>query len=252
MTEPLSSNGVLFVATGDRYVRSASRCAYSIKKHSPDLAIHLFTDKTNADHLFAQEENIFSSIAVIENPNRRSKVEYMSQSPFERTLFLDSDTDIVVDIREMFTLLDRFDIALAHAPKRNENKSKVFWKQPLPESFPQFNSGVILYRKNSATQAFFQSWLQAYQQAGFKIDQITLRECLWASDLHIATLPPEYNLRFTKYKYLWSHLEARPKIYHLSKFHNSFWQKLISPYYRLYKLARYYAANIKRSVGGRR
>lgn len=251
MTEPLPSNGVLFVASGDKYVRSASRCARSIKQHSPDLAIHLFTDKANADNLREQGGYPFSSIAEIDNPHRRSKVEYMANSPFERTLFLDSDTDVVVDIREMFSLLDRFDIALAHAPKRNENKSKVYWKQPLPSSFPQFNSGVLLYRKNPLTQAFFQNWLQSYQQAGFKIDQITLRECLWVSDLRIATLPPEYNLRYIKYKYLWSQLEARPKIYHMSKFHISFWQRLLSPFYQVYKLARYYAANFKRSIGGK-
>lgn len=250
MTEQPASIGVLFVATGDKYVRSATRCARSIQKLSPNLAIHLFTDSSSDIKLRSENgKSPFSSIDLVENPHRRSKVEYMARTPFEKTLFLDSDTDVVVDIREMFSLLDRFDIALAHAPKRNENKNQVFWQQPLPASFPQYNSGVVLYRMNPTIQALLADWQKAYLQAGFKLDQISLRECLWKSDARIATLPPEYNLRFIKYKYIWNQLEARPKIYHLSRFHNTFLQNVFSPFYRIYKLARYNAAKIKRYVG---
>lgn len=239
------NKGVLFVATGDKYVRSATRCARSIKKHSPDLPIHLFTDELNAARLEGSNDHPFSAIAVIPNPNRRSKVEYMSKTPFERTLFLDSDTDVVTDIREMFDLLDRFDIALAHAPKRNEHKNQVFWKVRLPSSFPQFNSGVVLYQKNDKVLQLLAKWQEDYINAGFKIDQITLREALWQSDVLLATLPPEYNVRYGKYKYVWNELEARPKIYHMPKYHNSFLMRLRSPFYRLYKIGRYYGSKIK-------
>ena len=48
---------------------------------------------------------------------------------------------------------------------------------------------------------------------------------LWKSDLRIATLPPEYNVRFIKYKYIWKKTEAIPKIFHLRRYHDGpFWR----------------------------
>lgn len=244
-TEP--SRGVMFVATGEKYARSATRCAWSVKKHNPGLGIHLFTDEEFATRLQTSgEKNPFSSFEAIKDPHRRSKVDYISRSPFEQTLYLDSDTEVLTDIREMFGLLERFDIAMAHAMKRNVFKNQVNWKRALPAAYPQYNSGVILYRMSPSVSAFFEAWQKAYIEAGFKIDQISLREVLWDSELSIATLPPEYNLRYMKYKYIWSELEAQPKILHLPRYHRTPKQWLISPFYRLWKSAKYYGAKIKK------
>ncbi len=216
--------GVLYVASGKKYILAAMRSAQSVRQHCPPLPIHLFADYQNYDFKFDSTPEPFSSLVQIDQPHRRSKVEYLAQTPFERTLYLDSDTRLNTDILSMFALLERFDIALAHAHWRNHPITARQWTTALPDAFPQFNSGVILYRRNPATLQLLTDWQAAFESAQFAQDQITLRELLWQSDVRIATLPPEYNVRFIKYHYLWSKAEAHTKIFHLQKYHDGpFW-----------------------------
>lgn len=210
--DTLGKDGVIFVATGD-YALAAVEAAASIRKHSPGLGIQLFTNQRKV------ATANFDRIVPIENPHVRSKVDYLTLTPFERTLYLDTDIRIVEDIREMFALLDRFDIAAAHAQARNQPSTNELWRCPIPEAFPQLNGGVILYRNSPPVLRLLREWSVAYQEAGFKKDQVTLRELLWLSDLRIATLPPEYNLRSKKYLKVWEPKEARPKILHYARFH---------------------------------
>ena len=205
-------NGVLFVATGD-YALAAHHAAASIREHSPNLGIQIFTDCKDlpAEH--------FDHIGTIPDPHRRSKVDFISQSCFERTLYLDSDIRIVEDISEMFMLLDRFDIAVAHAHMRNHSPTTQLWRCEIPESFPQMNAGVILFNNSPGVMKLLADWRVAYKEAGFAKDQVSLRELLWLSDLRIATLPPEYNIRYEKYLEVWAEKEARPRILHYARFH---------------------------------
>ena len=74
-----------------------------------------------------------------------------------------------------------------------------------------------------------ESWRDAYYANldRFQMDQRTLRELLWLSDLRMAVLPPEYNVRYIKYHYLWSKQEATSKILHLQKFHITRAEKIL-------------------------
>ena len=205
-------DGVIFVATGE-YARAAVKAAESVRKFCPTLGLQLFTDHSDVP------PGVFDRVSPIENPHMRSKVDFMPHTIFERTLYLDTDIRIVEDIREMFSLLDRFDIAIAHAHARNQPSTNDQWKCRIPEAFPQMNSGVILYKKSPPVMKLLTDWGTCYREAGFKKDQVTLRELLWSSDLRIATLPPEYNIRSNKYLKVWEAKEARPKILHYARFH---------------------------------
>lgn len=220
----LSKQGVLYIATGKKYIEAAIKSAYSVRRHSPNLPIHLFANWQSSNIKLKELPFPFSSISEIENPHRRSKIDYLPQTPFEQTLYLDSDTKLNADISPMFNLLERFEIALSHAHRRENEFTNKFWKTKIPEVYPQFNSGVILYHKNKDTLALFKAWKNAFIAAGFPQDQITLRETLWLSNIRIATLAPEYNVRFLKYHFLWSSTEAKTKIFHLQKYHDGpFW-----------------------------
>lgn len=212
MSSTHKRNGVIFIATGD-YAMAADEAAASIRKHSPELGIQLFTDRQD------MPSGNFDHITPIDNPHERSKVDFIRLSPFERTLYLDTDIRIVEDIGEMFLLLDRFDIAVAHAHARNQPSTNELWRCPIPESFPQMNGGVILFKNSPAVMRLLGDWSTAYKEAGFAKDQVTLRELLWLSDLRIATLPPEYNIRYKKYLKVWDKNEARPRILHYARFH---------------------------------
>jgi hypothetical protein len=206
------SCGVVFIASGGFHAAAAAQAAQSIRATNPSLAIDLFTD--------AQvRPDPFDRVMKIPNGHLRSKVDYLAASRFERTLYLDSDTRVVDNLQPLFALLDRFDIALAHSHQRRGARQNIFWRQPLPEAFPQINGGVILYRQNREVQEFLESWKRAYHEAGFKWDQVTLRELIWNSNLRFYVLPPEYNVRYAKYLDIWSQDEATPKILHFAEFY---------------------------------
>jgi hypothetical protein len=223
MSKPPNS-GVLYIAAGEKYIRAAIHSARSVRKYCPELPIHLFADWQNYAFRFDQSPDPFTSINTIQNPHRRSKVDYLAQSPYEKTLYLDSDTALNANISDMFMILDRFDIAMCHAHWRRSSVTTRTWQKELPEAFPQFNTGVILYKRSIKTLDFFQAWRDNFIAAGLPQDQITLRETLYLSELRIATLPPEYNVRFLKYHLLWSKSEAQTKIFHLQMYHDGpFW-----------------------------
>jgi len=220
------TQGILYIATGKKYIDAAVRSAKTVQKFCPGLPIHLYADWQNHGFQFDRSPYPFTSVGQIDQPHRRSKVDYLPLSPFDWTLYLDTDTALNADIRDMFRILERFDIALTHAMKRNFSERLTKWRIDLPSAFPQHNGGVILYRKTPAVIKFLEEWRDQYHAniKEFQQDQRTLRETLWSSDLRIATLPPEYNVRFLKYHFLWSKSEARTKIFHLQMYHDGpFW-----------------------------
>ena len=184
------TQGILYIAAGAKYIRAAIRSAESVRKHCPGLPTHLYADWPSHGFDFRRSPHPFTSIETIDHPHRRSKVDYLAQTPFDRTLYLDTDTTLNADVRGMFQVLDRFDIALTHAHRRNALARLKPWRLTLPAAFPQYNGGVILYRRTPAVVSFFDAWQRHFHDEGFSQDQITLRELLWLSDLRLATLPP--------------------------------------------------------------
>ncbi len=214
------SQGVIFIATGPRYVQAACQAAASVKAHCPGLEIDLFCDKApSAEMLPSGQQMPFDQVHTIATPHRRSKVDYMGRSRFEQTLYLDTDVMVVADIRHLFALLERFDIAMCHAHLRNTDEPASQWNESIPFAFPQLNSGVVLYSRRVNESGFFDQWQQAFHSAGVKKDQVTLRQLLWKSDLRLYVLPPEYNVRYLKTIRTWRTVEARPAVLHMAEFH---------------------------------
>jgi hypothetical protein len=222
MDEVSRDAGVIFIAVGKFYVERAKEAALSVRNSNPWLPITLFTDQNAAS-------DIFSEVIRFEKGHYRSKIDYLDESPYERTLYLDTDVRVIADLRSMFVLLDRFELAVSHAHRRNDDLTREIWRERIPDAFPQANGGVILYRRTAAVIDALQEWRKAFHEAGFRKDQVTLREILWTRDLKVYFLPPEYNIRYRKYLYTMSKREAEPKILHMKRFHRAkcvpFWRK---------------------------
>lgn len=213
---------MLYVATGRKYIQAAIRSAETVRQYAPGLPIHLYADWPQHGFTFDVSASPFTTVAPIDHPHPRSKVDYLAKTPFGRTLYLDTDTALTDDVRDVFALLDRFDMAMAHAHRRDRGHER--FRTTVPPAYPQFNSGVMLFRRSPKVLALFEEWSRAYKAAGVRQDQPTLREILWECDLRVATLAPEYNVRFLKYHLLWYPNEARTRILHHPRFHDgSFW-----------------------------
>jgi hypothetical protein len=209
------SCGVVFAATGDGYRRLAARAAETVRRHCPGLPIDLYTDLPG-------ETNVFDRVEVLADPWHRARIDAMAMSRFDRTLMLDADLVVLADLRDVFELLDRFEIALAHDPNRNKPMAVEFRRMAVPAAFPQFNGGVIAYQGSDRVRSFLRAWARVVREENMKRDQPALRELLWESDLRIATLPEEYNLVNVGVLRAWKRSQTAPRIIHHYRFHEGF------------------------------
>lgn len=200
------TDGVIYVAEGPDYLDLAERSARSLRALHPDLAIDLFTDQ-------AVRSDLFDRIVPIP-AGPTPKLACLTETRFDRTLYLDCDTLILASLGDLFDVLARFELALAHDVRRTSGLIRESHRETLPYAFPQFNAGVMLYRRSDAMWAFLRDWQRRYREAGRKRDQVSLHDLLWASDLRFYVLPPEFNLRRVTMLDAWEPLDARPTILH--------------------------------------
>jgi hypothetical protein len=198
----MSSRGVVYVATSRAYLEEARRSASSLKDQEPGLSVTLFSDQP-------AEGKPFDRVMPIGDARHscRDKIAYMRESPYDHTLYLDTDTHVCGKVSGLFSLLESFDVAAAHSPNRRASTG-----QGVPESFPEFQGGVILFRSSAAVRELLDEWLRVFEnesdrpsgaapRQGYEhkqprvYDQPILRELLYRSGLRVATLAPEYNCR---------------------------------------------------------
>ncbi|NBB81740.1 MAG: hypothetical protein GVY36_20270 [Verrucomicrobia bacterium] len=197
------------------YTELAERAAHSVKENCPGLEVDLFTDQP-------VEMPVFDRIHQLDDPWHGSKMDAMALSRFDKTLYLDADLLVIADIRDVFEVLNRFDMAMAHDPIRNGERCNTFWRKSLPNAVPQFNGGVVAFRRSPGVVDLIKNWSTVVRENDFQKDQPVLRELVWDSDLRIATLPSEYNLMRFKDLHLWRTHHAAPRIIHSPQFHKHF------------------------------
>jgi hypothetical protein len=188
------SDGVLYVARGERYLKAAVQSAQSVRRVTPDVEIAIATDSP-APAAFDR------AIALYEPDGYRAKILGMLASPFDRTLLIDVDSYVAADVSEAFRILDAFDIAAAHDPNRASLPL-----DDVPDSFAELNTGVIAYRRTEPVDRLLHAWLEEYDRlaplAPTSYDQPSFRRALYrATDVRLAVLPPEFNTRFWKAGY---------------------------------------------------
>lgn len=188
-----AERGVIYVATGDRYNAEARRSVRSLRVHHPGLPVTLFSDRDVTD-------DNFDDVQRIEAPSHdwSDKITPLVDSPYERTIFLDTDTYICSSLDPVFRVLDRFELAIAHDTVRADER----WNPHIPTSFPELNTGVLAYRLTPDVRALLAEWRPMFDEfqrrfpgEGDVNDQQSLRLLLWERDVRFGVVPAEFNLR---------------------------------------------------------
>lgn len=195
--------GVVYVGIGVSHLEEALFSARSMAKHMPDLPILLFTDQDCSNPIFDRIVKV-----DLDSYDRSLHMRALMGSPFQQTVFLDTDTLACCPFPEIFRLLDQMDVAGVLSPK----VLPVFRRDGAPSCFPQYNAGLLLVRRSEATSRFLDRWLGLYLEdmavgmdlypassrcnRAFVHCQPSLRQALYESPVRIATLPQEYNYRF--------------------------------------------------------
>ena len=186
--------GVLYIAFGQQYRCEALQSISSLHKFHPNLPCCLITD--------AKVNDLPSGVEVVlrqaeTNHPLRAKPRYLRESPFDRTLFLDTDTTTVRPILGLFHLLDRFDIGLHMLPLYTDHPKYRYLNNP--------SSGVVLFRRCAAVSCTFDRWLELFDKEASAadthdpdsrhriIDDPLLMRAIYETEVRLVPLPAAMN-----------------------------------------------------------
>jgi hypothetical protein len=126
----------------------------------------------------------------------RDCITHLLDTPYEKNIYLDTDITLAADISDIYDLLCKFDLAAKHDPKRTERDNIPL--PDVPAAFPEYNLGVIAYRKCEKMRQFVDRWLQLYDNRDSESihDQPFFRKAAYETDIRLSTLPSEYNCQY--------------------------------------------------------
>lgn len=177
--------GILYYAIGAQYLDEAVTSARSVRGRMPDLPLALITDRT-------PPENLFDMVLPPEDGLgfKAQKMAALKRSPFEKTLYLDTDTFMAAPVPELFDALDDYDMAMALSVLQRLKDGY----RGIPDCAPVWNSGVIAYRRSEPVLNLFDRWLALHGDDNGQ-DQPPLRQAMYESALRCLPLTNSYNYK---------------------------------------------------------
>ena len=199
--------------TNFKYVIEANKSAASFRLYIPNARYYLYTDKEITDNNLISE---FDEVRITDfsypdllkdrvhlNGQMVAKHRAMLELKESIVMYLGADTYALKDsVSSLPKLMEKFDIALAHAPVRINTEIGNSPIEEIPKCFPELNCDIILYRNNKKTKQLFEDWSKSYlnDEFGHPHDQGPFRYYLYHSNLRLYVLPPEFNYRDFKYR----------------------------------------------------
>lgn len=215
------TKGALYIAYGDAAVRQATISISTLRQRAPKLPIAVVSNK-----------NSFPSCTFIERPDadlgaREWKTRMYELSPFDKTLFLDADTEVLSSPEAGFKLLEYVDIVLGQDLHRIFMSAIAYSKLVREEvtatvseiggeHFMYFNSGVIFFNKNERVKAMMEEWHREWERWKTH-DQPALLRAIHSSPVRIAPIRSPWNtnirtnVAFVWHKYRQARREGSPK-----------------------------------------
>lgn len=180
--------GFVYVATGSGYLEEARRSAASLRAHHPGFGICLVTDHD------VPAAAPFDHVVIRRDVQHKPIDKLLAlHCPFERAVFLDTDTLVCGDLSPLFDVLEQFDLAVL----QDVNRGWDYELPGVPACFTEFNTGVIAFRHTEAMADFFRQWGENHaalaRTGGHVNDQPAFRQTLYFSPLRVAPLPSEFH-----------------------------------------------------------
>jgi hypothetical protein len=230
--------GVIYFVSGSQY--HLDECLHSLRslrRYHPHMPVTLFTTLP----LSSAQKKLFNKVIHMVNTGSpfKLKVKAISSSPYERTLYLDSDTEIKSSLIEIWEFLETFDMAVAR-------ENELQWDSPNLEFVdyrsPFFNTGVIAFKKTKKITLFLQDWLSVMdskpdQELNQRIgDQNFFNDLLNSSHMcllpSILELPNKiYNVRSWAYEQLSPY--ERSKMVKIRHAHDLHWDLIKKVKYKI-------------------
>ena len=201
MILPIHNAGIIYIATGKKYLQEAISSVQLSSKYLDDFPICIITDLVEE----AKHSKVFDLVVHHPSPSYsyRDNIEPLINLPFRYNLFLDSDAFFTFSPSEIFTYGLHSHVAASFAPVRHPPG----WSDDsVPRIFAELNTGVLLLKRCRKVSRLISSWLSLYDTLNSEYsqqwDQASFRSVLWEfitkNKLRFLPLPPECNLRTPK------------------------------------------------------
>ena len=180
----MESKGIIMFNRGEKCIVRAIVCLYSLRKHYDGKVT--FYLETPYPKEFDEVCSYFNVDIVhnVENHELKTlvrKTDMFGNPPYDRTLWIDSDTIVVGKLDEMFGYLDTCDVAIPHfagwistghhISKRVNKFRGIIEDKYLEESLklhPAVNTGVLSFKKSDKWKKFVEDWVKIADQGSKK------------------------------------------------------------------------------------
>ncbi|MDQ8203598.1 putative nucleotide-diphospho-sugar transferase [Pelagicoccus sp. SDUM812003] len=151
-TSRVKTRGVIYVVTGGRsYLGELVSSVKSLRRHEPDIPVTVFSRYKLPSRYRLERREVDPDL----NPHKL-KVRCLRESPYDETLFLDTDTSIKGKVSPLFDELKQHDFCVAHSHVADYSR-----RPPLLLDLVKadgYNTGVLLFRKSDPTSLFLSKW----------------------------------------------------------------------------------------------
>lgn len=186
--------GCVYVAFGFEYLMMAAHSALTLKRHNPSLPVTLITN-VPIRPLLRPSTPVFDRVIYRQESSDRNRYEKLSidlTCPYERTLYLDCDTEVWGDVSPAFLMLDDYDLAVRQLTKVTKALFDLAnGRTARSLHLSEWSSGVIFFRKSEGTAEMFRRWRERFGQEGMTRDQPSfMRAILETPGLRLFPLSP--------------------------------------------------------------
>lgn len=174
------SRGILYLAFGPEFDKLTAASARYSRKFT-DLPMCVLSNIDERSHMWKEVDGVsFQFVSLPTNQNRQVKVSLIQHTPFDETLFMDSDAVIQrPGVGLMFQHLHKHDLlcqrfgTIEH-PRDPAYEADFIAKtydklaSILGEQYPieLFGEAALLFRKTDAAREFFDLWERYWVQMG--------------------------------------------------------------------------------------
>ena len=201
--------GALYVAYGEKARAACLRSIETLREYIPEMAVAVVSDTPlpgiATQHVYQPEAD----------PGARTwKTQMYMLSPFDETLFLDADTEVVSSPEAGFSLLRFVDVVMAQ--DENHRLADCHWRghdvtersMTLAQvgcdgDLLYYNTGVVFFKRNERAEVLFTAWHREWQR--WKLhDQLAFARALYTHPVRMATVRESWNTRLrTKARFVW-------------------------------------------------
>lgn len=182
--EKISTSGILYIATGQKYIDEVIPAAQSCKSNN-NYPIALITDSLT----YRLPDGLFDHVIIKESNYSFIDKLLLKYTPFEKTIFLDTDTYVCDKLDDLFEILDFREFAIHQADEGYE-----FVTEGLNNAMPEFNTGVISYKMTSNVIKLIDDWKNSFiKNSKITTDQYHLRKVLYESEVKFTIFSSAYN-----------------------------------------------------------